>query len=80
MHPEKINFRVFAQNFQRPFVVFYDPYTESIEVVRKMQDLKDAINRFKSELSSFTEAVEILNKNIANKWVILSKIQGIYYE
>uniref|UniRef100_A0AAF5PX54 Biopterin-dependent aromatic amino acid hydroxylase family profile domain-containing protein n=1 Tax=Wuchereria bancrofti TaxID=6293 RepID=A0AAF5PX54_WUCBA len=59
--------RVFAQNFQRSFVVTYDPYTESVEVIREMQDLKDGLNRFKGELSSFTEAVEALSKNIAKK-------------
>uniref|UniRef100_A0A0R3RJN0 BH4_AAA_HYDROXYL_2 domain-containing protein n=1 Tax=Elaeophora elaphi TaxID=1147741 RepID=A0A0R3RJN0_9BILA len=57
-----IKMRAFAQNFQRPFVVSYDPYTESVEVLREMKDLKDGLNRFTGELSSFTEAVEALNK------------------
>ncbi|EFO26336.1 tryptophan hydroxylase 1 [Loa loa] len=59
--------RVFAQNFQRPFMVTYDPYTDSVEVIRGIEDLKDGLNRFKGELSSFTEAVEVLSKNTAKK-------------
>ncbi|CAG9539128.1 unnamed protein product [Cercopithifilaria johnstoni] len=57
-----IKLRAFAQNFQRPFVVIYDPYTKSIEISREIKDLKNGLNRFKSELSSFTEAVEALSK------------------
>lgn len=61
---ERINFRSFAQNFQRPFSIIYNPYTQSVEVLREMKDLKDGLNRFKSDLSTFTEAVEALNKNV----------------
>ncbi|VBB32496.1 unnamed protein product, partial [Acanthocheilonema viteae] len=56
--------RAFVQNFQRQFVVIYNPYTESVEVIKEMEDLRDGLNRFKGELSSFTEAVEALSKNI----------------
>ncbi|VDM91631.1 unnamed protein product [Onchocerca ochengi] len=57
-----IKLRAFAQNFQRPFAVIYDPYTESVEIIKEMKDLKNGLNRFKGELSSFTEAVASLEK------------------
>ncbi|MCP9262282.1 Tyrosine 3-monooxygenase [Dirofilaria immitis] len=59
--------RVFAQNFQRPFGIIYDPYTESIEIIKEIKDLKNGLNRFKSELSLFAEAVEVLSKNMIDK-------------
>lgn len=58
---------MFASSFKRPFAIVYDPYTESIEVVKEAHDLKYGLDRFKAELSSFTEAVEALSNNIAIK-------------
>ncbi|VDK55222.1 unnamed protein product [Gongylonema pulchrum] len=58
---------MYARSFKRPFALVYDPYTESVEVVKEAHDLKYGLDRLKEELSSFTEAVDTLSNTVASK-------------
>ncbi|VDM28509.1 unnamed protein product [Toxocara canis] len=60
-----IKLRRYAHSIKRPFSVAYDPFTRSVELIKKPQDMVGTIERFKADLSAIADAIEAmcLNRN-----------------
>lgn len=59
-----IHFRRYARTIKRSFSVVYDPFTRSVEVVRRAQDLAGTIERFKADISNVINAVEAICNDV----------------
>lgn len=56
--------RRYARTIKRSFSVVYDPFTRSVEVIRKVQDMTGTIERFKADLSAVIDAFEAVSKDV----------------
>uniref|UniRef100_A0A915ACC1 Biopterin-dependent aromatic amino acid hydroxylase family profile domain-containing protein n=1 Tax=Parascaris univalens TaxID=6257 RepID=A0A915ACC1_PARUN len=59
-----IKLRRYARTIKRSFSVVYDPFTRSVDVIRKVQDMAGTVERFKADLSAVVDAFEAVSKDL----------------
>uniref|UniRef100_A0A7I4Y2W5 BH4_AAA_HYDROXYL_2 domain-containing protein n=1 Tax=Haemonchus contortus TaxID=6289 RepID=A0A7I4Y2W5_HAECO len=52
--------RLFTSNMKRPFIVRYNPYTESIEVLNNMRSLMLTVNSLRSDMNLLTSSLHYI--------------------
>ncbi|XP_066556924.1 tryptophan 5-hydroxylase 1a isoform X2 [Amia ocellicauda] len=60
----KVKMREFAKTIRRPFTVRYNPYTQSVEVLRDMLSLHSLVEELRHELDIVGDALHRLNTQL----------------
>ncbi|CAH8868487.1 unnamed protein product [Trichobilharzia szidati] len=66
--------REFAQTIKRPFDVHYNPYTQSVEIIRTPGAVAKLIQDLKTELTLTTQSLLKMNEEIVNKKILKSEV------
>lgn len=64
--------RVFAENIKRPFMVRYNPYTQSVEVLSNAKKITAVVSELKGDLSILSSAlkkVSALDENLDVEYI-----------
>lgn len=56
--------REFAKTIKRPFTVRYNPYTQSVCVLRDMPSINSVVEELQHELDIVGDALQRLNKHL----------------
>ncbi|XP_022522819.2 tryptophan 5-hydroxylase 1b [Astyanax mexicanus] len=60
----KIRMREFAKTIRRPFTVRYNPYTQSVSVLKDMPSINSVVEELRHELDIVGDALHRLNKHL----------------
>uniref|UniRef100_H3ALJ9 Tryptophan 5-hydroxylase 2 n=1 Tax=Latimeria chalumnae TaxID=7897 RepID=H3ALJ9_LATCH len=60
----KESMREFAKTMKRPFSVHYNPYTQSIEMLKDTQSIESVVQDVRSELNTVCDALSKINKHL----------------
>ncbi|XP_043912930.1 tryptophan 5-hydroxylase 2 [Protopterus annectens] len=60
----KEKMREFARTMNRPFSVYYNPYTQSIEILKDTRSIENVVQDLKSELSIVCDALSKMNRHL----------------
>uniref|UniRef100_A0A8D0CJC9 Tryptophan 5-hydroxylase 2 n=1 Tax=Scleropages formosus TaxID=113540 RepID=A0A8D0CJC9_SCLFO len=58
----KEKMREFAKTIQRPFSVYYNPYTQSIDLLKDTRSIENVVNDLRSDLNTVCDALSKMNK------------------
>jgi len=59
-----ISFREFAKTIKRPFTVRYNPYTQSVDVLKDTPSINSVVEELRHELDIVGDALSRLNKQL----------------
>lgn len=57
--------REFAKTIKRPFTVRYNPYTQSVDVLKDMPSINSVVEELRHELDIVGDALQRLNQHMA---------------
>lgn len=57
-------FREFAKTIKRPFTVRYNPYTQSVDVLKDTPSINSVVEELRHELDIVGDALSRLNKQL----------------
>ncbi|XP_051917139.1 tryptophan 5-hydroxylase 1a isoform X2 [Hippocampus zosterae] len=60
----KVKMREFAKTIKRPFTVRYNPYTQSVDVLKDMPSINSVVEELRHELDIVGDALNRLNKQL----------------
>ncbi|XP_064174792.1 tryptophan 5-hydroxylase 2 [Anguilla rostrata] len=58
----KEKMRDFAKTIQRPFSVFYNPYTQSVDLLKDTRSIENVVQDLRSDLTTVCDALAKMNK------------------
>lgn len=61
---ENVFFREFAKTIKRPFTVRYNPYTQSVDVLKDTPSINSVVEELRHELDIVGDALSRLNKQL----------------
>lgn len=59
-----VHFREFAKTIKRPFTVRYNPYTQSVDVLKDTPSINSVVEELRHELDIVGDALSRLNKQL----------------
>lgn len=54
--------REFAKTIKRPFSVYYNPYTQSIDLLKDTRSIENVVHDLRSDLNTVCDALGKMNK------------------
>ncbi|XP_024119113.1 tryptophan 5-hydroxylase 1 [Oryzias melastigma] len=60
----KVKMREFAKTIKRPFTVRYNPYTQSVDVLKDTLSINSVVEELRHELDIVGDALSRLNKHL----------------
>ncbi|XP_057692291.1 tryptophan 5-hydroxylase 2-like isoform X2 [Corythoichthys intestinalis] len=57
----KQKMREFAKTIRRPFSVYYDPYTQSVDLLKDTRGIEDVVNNLRGDLTTVCDALAKMN-------------------
>ncbi|CAI5668426.1 tryptophan 5-hydroxylase 2 [Oreochromis niloticus] len=57
----KEKMREFAKTIKRPFSVYYNPYTQSVDLLKDTRSIEDVVQDLRSDLTTVCDALEKMN-------------------
>ncbi|XP_023682167.1 tryptophan 5-hydroxylase 2 isoform X1 [Paramormyrops kingsleyae] len=58
----KEKMREFAKTIQRPFSVYYNPYTQSVDLLKDTRSIENVVNDLRSDLNTVCDALGKMNR------------------
>lgn len=55
-------FRDFAKSINRPFSVYFNPYTQSIEILKDTRSIENVVQDLRSDLNTVCDALSKMNR------------------
>lgn len=68
-------FREFAKTIKRPFTVRYNPYTQSVDVLKDTPSINSVVEELRHELDIVGDALSRLNKHLG-VWLFHSSAEA----
>lgn len=59
--PHGLCFRDFAKTIKRPFSVYYNPYTQSIDLLKDTRSIENVVQDLRSDLTTVCDALGKMN-------------------
>lgn len=56
------SFRDFAKSINRPFSVYFNPYTQSIEILKDTRSIENVVQDLRSDLNTVCDALSKMNR------------------
>lgn len=57
-----VSFRDFAKSINRPFSVYFNPYTQSIEILKDTRSIENVVQDLRSDLNTVCDALSKMNR------------------
>lgn len=62
-------YRDFAKSITRPFSVYFNPYTQSIEILKDTRSIENVVQDLRSDLNTVCDALNKMNQYLG-KWTV----------
>lgn len=58
----RLFYRDFAKSIARPFSVYFNPYTQSIEILKDTRSIENVVQDLRSDLNTVCDALNKMNQ------------------